>query len=98
MKGVPGFERQPVVGNNVKYIKKCETCQRKKFESLLPAGFLQELPLPELILEEWTMEFKGLPKSGGYDSIMMVVDRLSKLSHFIVLRHPLLPNKWLMCL
>ncbi|TYK23012.1 Transposon Tf2-6 polyprotein [Cucumis melo var. makuwa] len=71
-----------------KYVEQCEICQRNKTKALAPAGLLQPLPLPNLILEDWTMDFiEGLPKAGGYDSIMVVVDRL-KMAHFITLKHP----------
>ena len=36
-----------------------------------------------------SMDFiEGLPKSNGYSVIMVVVDRLTKFSHFVVVKHP----------
>ncbi|KAJ9564989.1 hypothetical protein OSB04_000955 [Centaurea solstitialis] len=76
------------------YVKRCDTCQRQKYSASSPMGLLQPLPIPELIWDEVSMDFiTGLPRSGGYEAIFVVVDRLSKYAHFILLKHPYTARK-----
>eukprot|EP00253_Pinus_taeda_P017239 PITA_17239 len=69
----------------VEYLARCLECQQVKAEHQHPAGLLQPIPIPEWKWETITMDFiTGLPKSKrSNDSIMVVVDKLSKSAHFI---------------
>lgn len=71
------------------FVHQCQICQQAKHENSRPAGTLQPLKPPEGAWEEVTMDFiEGLPKSNGFDVILVVVDRLTKYTHFIPLKHP----------
>lgn len=71
------------------FVGDCLVCQHAKYLSLTRGGLLQSLPIPEMIWDVISMDFiDGLPKSKGYNSILMVVDRLPKYAHFIPLKHP----------
>jgi IS30 family transposase len=67
------------------YVPLCDTCQRVKAEHQRPAGLLQPLKIPEWKWEKIGMDFiVGLPRiQAGYDSIWVIVDRLTKVAHFI---------------
>src|SRR4051812_19438892 len=67
------------------YVAVCDVCQRVKVEHQKPAGLLQPLPIPEWKWDKLGMDFiTGLPRTrSGYDSIWVVVDRLTKVAHFI---------------
>jgi len=67
------------------HVALCDVCQRVKAEHQRPAGLLQPLKVPEWKWEEIGMDFiVGLPRTrDGYDSIWVIVDRLTKAAHFI---------------
>jgi hypothetical protein len=59
-----------------KFIKKCPTYPRNKFENVPYPGLLQPLPIPDMAWQHVTMDFiEALPKSKGHDTILVVVDR-----------------------
>jgi hypothetical protein len=76
-------------GEATTYIKSCPTCQKYKTEHVPYLGLLQPIPIPDIAWQLITMDFiEALPKSEGKDTILVVVDELTKYSHFIPLSHP----------
>ena len=67
------------------YLARRLECQQIKAEHLHLAGLLQPLPIPEWKWETISMDIiTGLPRTKkNNDSIMVVVDMLSKAAHFI---------------
>jgi hypothetical protein len=63
----------------------CDVCQRVKAEHQRLVGLLHPLKIPEWEWKENGKDFiTGLPHtSKGYDSIWVIVDRLTKVAHFI---------------
>jgi len=71
------------------FVRECTICQRYKADLTAPGGLLQPLPIPGAIWVDVSLDFiEGLPKSRGKDTILVVVDRLSKYAHFLTLAHP----------
>jgi hypothetical protein len=68
-----------------KYVSLCDTRKRVKVEHQRPARLLQPLKILEWKWEEIGMDFiVGLPRTqAGYDTIWVIVDRLTKVAHFI---------------
>jgi hypothetical protein len=68
-----------------KYVSEYDTCQSVKADHLRPVKNLQPLSIPEWKWENICMDFiVGLPcTSRGYNSIWVIVDRLTKSTHFI---------------
>ena len=61
------------------FVSSSEVCQRHKYESISSSGLLQPLPIPHQIWDKVSMDFiEGLLKSKGRDTILVVVDMLSK--------------------
>jgi len=67
------------------YVAICDTCQRVKAKHQRPVGLLQPMKIPKWKWEEVGIDFiVGLSRTQrGYDSIWVIVDRLTKVAHFI---------------
>ncbi|GJR17867.1 putative reverse transcriptase domain-containing protein [Tanacetum coccineum] len=70
------------------YVSKYLTCAKVKAEHQRPSGLLVQLAIPEWKWDNITMDFiTKLPRSSqGFDTIWVIVDRLTKSSHFLPIR------------
>ncbi|GJS39183.1 putative reverse transcriptase domain-containing protein [Tanacetum coccineum] len=70
------------------YVSKCLTCAKVKAEHQMPSGLLVQPEIPQWKWDNITMDFiTKLPKSSqGYDTIWVIVDRLTKSAIFVLIR------------
>ena len=70
------------------YVSRCAICQQVKAEIKKSFGLMQPLPVPQWKWENITMDFVyKLPRTqNGYDGVWVIVDRLTKSAHFILVR------------
>ncbi|GJS11387.1 putative reverse transcriptase domain-containing protein [Tanacetum coccineum] len=74
--------------NIATYVSKCLTCARVKAENQRPSGLLVQPEIPQWKWDNITMDFvTKLPRSSqGYDTIWVIVDRLTKSVIFLPMR------------
>ncbi|KAF8633524.1 hypothetical protein AX17_004426 [Amanita inopinata Kibby_2008] len=66
------------------YCRACDLCLCTKAQRHAPTGELQPLPIPAKQWEDISMDFiVKLPESNSHNTILVVVNRLSKRAHFI---------------
>jgi hypothetical protein len=67
------------------YVSECDTCQKIKTSHLKSASALQPLSIPAWKWDDINMDFiVGLPNtSRHHDSIWVIMDRLTKVAHFL---------------
>jgi len=71
------------------FVQSCSVCLQSKPDRARYPGLLQPLPVPSASWEIISLDFiESLPQSGSYNAILVVVDKFSKFSQFIPLRHP----------
>jgi hypothetical protein len=67
------------------YVSECNTCQKVKGDYMKSRGLLQQLSILDWKWDDISMDFiVGLPlTSRKFDSIWVIIDRLTKSAHFI---------------
>ncbi|CAN6462677.1 unnamed protein product [Victoria cruziana] len=79
----------PRMKNDIaEFVARCLICQQIKVEHQRPGGLLSPLEIPEWKWEEITTDFvMGLPRTRRkHDAIWVIVDRLTKVAHFLAIR------------
>jgi transposase InsO family protein len=67
-----------------RYVRNCHDCRRAKAPTGKYQGLLKPLPIPERPWRHISVDFVGpLPMSNEMNTVMVVIDRLTKLRHLI---------------
>lgn len=71
------------------FVSACSICQQAKPDRTKLPGLLQPLPVPDRAWKVISLDFiEGMPVSGSFNRILVVVDVFSKYAHFMGLKHP----------
>ena len=73
-----------IMHNGKEYVESCIECQQHKPSRQKPLGLLKPLLVPEKPWQHVSADFiVQLPNSNGYDAILVIVDRFTKMAIFI---------------
>ena len=72
----------------LEFTKQCLICQKTEAKRIKLPGLLHPLNIPSMKWECISMDFVArLPTvSGGYDSIFVVIDKLTKVAHLLPIK------------
>ena len=78
------------------FVGRCLTCQQVKASRQRRTGLLQPINIPQWKWGEVSMDFiSGLPKTRrGFNVIWVIVDRLTKIAHFISGKSTFRVDRW----
>ena len=78
-----------------KYVDGCDMCQRIKNKTEVIAGKLMMNEIPERTWTHLTVDFiMKLPLVAGKDAILVICDRLSKITHFVATTEEMTAEGW----
>ena len=68
------------------YVNECDTCQRTKVDHSVTSGLLRPIPMSAIPWRDIAMDFlTELPTCDGLCTLLVVVDRFSKMLHLVPL-------------
>ena len=73
------------MGADIKlFCSSCALCQTMKDSMQKPARLLHSLPIPDQLWQSVGLDFMGpLPKSKGYDYLLVVINRFTSQVHLL---------------
>ncbi|CAM6105455.1 unnamed protein product [Calypogeia fissa] len=78
----------------LQHVQSCYSCQKNRTVYRAKGGLLKPLPVPAAPWESISMDFiQGLPVAFGYDAILTIVDRFSKMAYFLPTRKSVSPQE-----